>query len=81
VALPVLAGAAVLKGYRLARRRPDAAEVRALAAGAAAAALSTAAALRLEPADAPLRGWAAYRVVLAAVILVGSRQRRRTAAG
>ena len=31
VALPVLAGAAVLKGFRLARRRPPAGELRALA--------------------------------------------------
>ena len=59
VALPVLAGAAALKGFRLARRRPPASELRTLAAGAAAAAVSTWAALRAEralAADAPLAG-------------------------
>jgi undecaprenyl-diphosphatase len=84
VALPVLAGAAALKGYRLARRRPAAAELRSLAAGTAAAALSTAAALRVEravTAEVPLARWAAYRVVVGAAILVGSRRRLRTAAG
>jgi undecaprenyl-diphosphatase len=72
VALPVLAGGAVLKGYRLARRRPAARDLRALAAGAAAAAVSTAGALRAEravSAETPLAVWAAYRVVLAAVIV------------
>lgn len=83
VALPVLAGAAVLKAYRLVRRRPGADEVRALVAGAAAAALSTRAALRAEralTAAAPLAAWAAYRVVVAAGI-VAWRRRLRTAAG
>jgi undecaprenyl-diphosphatase len=78
VALPVLAGAAVLKGYRLARRRPAAGELRVLAAGAVAAGLSTAGALRAEralAADAPLAAWAGYRVVLAAAILVAWRRR------
>ena len=63
VALPVLAGAAALKGYRLLRRRPPASTLRTLAAGAAAAAVSTGVALRAEralAADAPLAGWAAY---------------------
>lgn len=72
VALPVLAGAATLKGYRLARRRPSRRTVRALAAGAAAAAVSTYGALRSEralAADAPLAVWAAYRTTLAAVIV------------
>jgi undecaprenyl-diphosphatase len=78
VALPVLAGAAVLKGYRLVRRRATAGELSALAAGAAAAAVSTAAALRVERSftgDAPLARWAAYRVVVAAVILAAVRRR------
>ena len=78
VALPVLAGAAVLKGYRLARRRPAADELRTLAASAVAAALSTAGALRAEralAADAPLAVWAGYRAVLAAVILGAWRHR------
>jgi undecaprenyl-diphosphatase len=80
VALPVLAGAAVLKGYRLVSRRPAAGTVRTLAAGAAAAAVSTGAALWAEralAADAPLAGWAAYRAALAAAILAGWRRRRR----
>jgi undecaprenyl-diphosphatase len=79
VALPVLAGAATLKGFRLARRRPSARELRTLAAGAAAATGSTWAALRAERAlgaDAPLAGWAAYRAALAAVILVAWLRRR-----
>ena len=79
VALPVLAGAAVLKGYRLARRRPAAGELRALAAGACAAALSTAGALRAEravTAEVPLAVWAAYRVGLAAAVLAAWRRRR-----
>jgi len=72
VALPVLGGAAVLKGYRLARRRPAASELWALGASAAAAAVSTYGALRAEralAADAPLAAWAAYRTALAAVIV------------
>jgi undecaprenyl-diphosphatase len=80
VALPVLAGAVALKSVRLARRRPAAAAVRALAAGAAAAAGSTWAALRAEralAADAPLAVWAAYRTVLAAGILTVWQDRNR----
>jgi undecaprenyl-diphosphatase len=78
VALPVLAGAAVLKGARLAARRPPAATVRALGAGAVAAALSTAAALRAERAlapDAPLAAWAAYRTVVAVLVVWHDRAR------
>ena len=78
VALPVLAGATVLKGARLAGRRPSPSALRALAAGAAAATLSTRLALRLErsrAADAPLAAWAAYRAVLAAAILLAARRR------
>jgi undecaprenyl-diphosphatase len=70
VALPVLAGAAALKGYRLLRRRGPAGR---LAVGAAAAAVSTRAALRLERTDAPLAAWAGYRVLLAAAILTAGR--------
>jgi undecaprenyl-diphosphatase len=80
VALPVLVGAAVLKGYRLARRRPAAGELRTLAAGAAAAAISTYGALLAErriTADAPLAAWAAYRVALAAAVLAVWHDRRR----
>jgi undecaprenyl-diphosphatase len=73
VALPVLAGAAALKGFRLVHRSPSRREVRTLAAGAAAAAVSSWAALRAEralAADASLAGWAAYRAAAAAAILV-----------
>lgn len=80
VALPVLAGASALKGFRLARRRPSGATLRALAAGAAAAAVSTRAALHVErsrAADAPLAVWAAYRTVLAAAILGACQDRAR----
>ena len=80
VALPVLAGAAALKGYRLLRRRPPASTLRTLAAGAAAAAVSTGVALRAErafAADAPLAGWAAYRAALAATILAVWRRQGR----
>ena len=80
VALPVLAGATALKGFRLARRRPSGATLRALAAGATAAAASTRAALHLErsrAADAPLAVWAAYRTVLAAAILGACQDRAR----
>jgi undecaprenyl-diphosphatase len=75
VALPVLAGAAALKGLRLARRRPGRATLRALAAGAAAAAASTAVAARIERADTPLSVWAAYRTLLAAAIVWNHRLR------
>ncbi len=76
VALPVLAGAAALKGARLVARRPPATTVRPLAAGAAAAALSSWAALRLERrGELPLAVFAAYRVALAAAILTAWRRR------
>jgi undecaprenyl-diphosphatase len=74
VALPVLAGAAVLK----LARRPAREHWCALAAGTIGAALSSAAALRFERADAaPLAAWAAYRAVLAAAILAVWHDRRR----
>jgi undecaprenyl-diphosphatase len=73
VALPVLAGAAALKGLRVVRRGAPAG--RALAVGAVAAAASTRAALRAEPADTPLAVWAGYRVALAAAILWHDRTR------
>jgi undecaprenyl-diphosphatase len=75
VALPVLAGAAALKGARLIARRPPAATLRALAAGTVAAAASSAAALRAEPDEVPPAVWAAYRTVLAGTILVLWRRR------
>jgi undecaprenyl-diphosphatase len=68
-ALPVLAGATALKGVRLARRRPPAGSLAALGAGAAAAALSTAAAGQLvRRAEPPAWVWAGYRVALAVVV-------------
>jgi undecaprenyl-diphosphatase len=69
-ALPVLAGATVLKGVRLARRRPSADALAALGAGTLAAALSTAAARSLAVrAEPPAAVWAAYRTALAAAVL------------
>ncbi len=79
VALPVLAGATVLKGFRLARRRPPRSTLVSLGAGAAAAALSTFVAARFEP-RATLSAFAAYRVAVAGGILAVA-SRRRTAAG
>jgi undecaprenyl-diphosphatase len=72
VALPVLTGAAVLKGLRLVQRRPGRETVAALAAGTAAAAASTALALKAERAltgRMPYSVWAAYRVAAAGAIL------------
>jgi undecaprenyl-diphosphatase len=66
VALPVLVGAAALKGLRLAQRRRGSG---ALAAGAGAAAASTFAALRLVRRPGPLWAWAAYRAAIAAAVL------------
>ncbi len=69
-ALPVLAGATVLKAVRLARRRPAGAELAALAGGTLAAALSTAAARSLAVrAEPPALVWAAYRTALATAVL------------
>jgi undecaprenyl pyrophosphate phosphatase UppP len=79
VALPVLAGAAVLKGLRLAQRRPGRETLAALAAGTAAAAASTGLALRAERAltgRMPYAAWAAYRVAAAAAILAVRQNRR-----
>jgi undecaprenyl-diphosphatase len=80
VALPVLTGAAVLKGVRLLQRRPGRATVRALAAGTLAAAASTTVALRAERAFSgrmPYAVWAAYRLGLAAAILAVRQNRSR----
>ena len=71
VALPVLAGATALKGARLIARRPEGESVARLALGAAAAALSTAATLRVR--ESALKPWAAYRVALAALIVARDR--------
>jgi undecaprenyl-diphosphatase len=81
VALPVLTGAAVLKGLRLLQRRPGRETVAALAAGTAAAAASTAVALKAERAltgRMPYAVWAAYRIAAAAAILVVRQNRSGT---
>ena len=77
VAIGVLAGAAALKGVRLAARRPPGATLAALAAGAATAAASTRAAAGLDRlATLPAAVWAGYRTVLAAAVLAASRSDR-----
>jgi undecaprenyl-diphosphatase len=76
VGVPVLVGAAALKGLRLARRRPSAGESATLALGAAAACGATFASLplaRLLERDRPLAPWAAYRGALAFVLLAARR--------
>jgi undecaprenyl-diphosphatase len=67
-AVPVLVAASALKGARALRRGAD---LRALACGAGAAALSTAAALRAGPRAErlPAAGWAAYRCAVAGAVL------------
>jgi undecaprenyl-diphosphatase len=72
VALPVIVGATALKGVRLARRGLPHGVAGAFAAGIAAAFASTLASVRLIRAverDRPLAPYAAYRLVLAAVVL------------
>jgi len=71
VALPVIVGATILKGVRLARRGLPAGVAGAFAAGIGAAFCSTLASVRLIRAverDRPLAPYAAYRLVLAAVV-------------
>jgi undecaprenyl-diphosphatase len=73
IGVPVLAGAAALKGLRLVQRRPGADELGTLAAGAGAALVATLAALPLArtlEGGRPLAPWAAYRCALAGVLLV-----------
>jgi len=76
LALPVMVGATALKGLRLVAARPSRTRVAALGAGAIAAVASTLAAAKLErgaAADAPLARWAAYRTVVAVVVLAAAR--------
>jgi undecaprenyl-diphosphatase len=71
VALPVIVGATLLKGVRLARRGLPAGVAGAFAAGIGAAFASTLASVRLIRAverDRPLAPYAAYRLALAAVV-------------
>jgi undecaprenyl-diphosphatase len=78
VALPVIVGAAVLKGVRLRRRGIDPATRRAMGAGVAASFASTLASqrlLRLVERDRALWPYAVYRLALAAVVM--NRLRRR----
>ena len=66
IGVPVIAGAAVLKGVRLLQRRPGARELATLGAGALSAAAATLAAMplaRVLERDRPLAPWAAYRCV------------------
>jgi undecaprenyl-diphosphatase len=72
VALPVIVGAALLKGVRLRRRGMDGGMRRAMAAGAAASFASTLASQRLidlVERDRALWPYAAYRCALAAVVV------------
>ena len=79
VALPIIAGATVLKSARLAHRGLPAGTVGPFAAGTAAAFASTLAStwiIRQVERDRSLKPYAAYRCALAALVLVRSRQRR-----
>lgn len=79
VALPVIAGAAVLKGVRLRRRGFDAGLTRSLAVGTVAAFTSTLASqglIRLVERDRALWPYAAYRLGLAAFVLRRTSRRR-----
>jgi len=72
VALPVIVGATVLKGFRLARRGVPAGMAAPLAAGAAASFASTLAStwlIRQVERDRSLLPYAAYRAALAAAVL------------
>jgi undecaprenyl-diphosphatase len=79
VALPVIVGATVLKGVRLARRGVPPAVRAPFAAGIAASFASTLAATRALPLDSdrPLWPYAAYRAVLAAALVRGPRRPAR----
>jgi undecaprenyl-diphosphatase len=80
VALPVIVGATLLKGVRLRRRGVDPRTKRAVATGVAASFLSTLASQKLIAVverDRALWPYAAYRVGLAAVVLLRIRRRVR----
>jgi undecaprenyl-diphosphatase len=80
VALPIIVGAAALKGARLARRGTDRSLRRAMAVGVCASFTSTLASqrlIRLVERDRALWPYAAYRVGLAALALARVRRRRR----
>lgn len=69
VALPVIAGATLLKGVRLRRRGLPRGQRAAFAAGTAASFVSTLASARLVRDGRPLWPFAAYRVALAGAVL------------
>jgi undecaprenyl-diphosphatase len=75
-ALPVLVGATVLKGARLAGRRPPRRALAALAGGAAAAGSSALALRSRRAAAVPPSAWAAYRTGLAIGALWAARSDR-----
>jgi undecaprenyl-diphosphatase len=82
VALPVIVGAAALKGARLRRRRIPDGERRAFAAGTAtsfASALGSQALIKLVERDSALWPYAAYRTGLAATVLARLWRSRRRA--
>jgi undecaprenyl-diphosphatase len=81
LALPVIVGAAVLKGVRLRARRVPATARAPFLVGALASFGSTLASrplLRPTDDDRPLAPYAVYRIALAAVVLVRSRSSPRT---
>ena len=81
VALPIIVGATLLKGWRLAARGTDSSLRRPIAIGIAASFASTRASqrlIRLVERDRALAPYAAYRIGLAALVL--ARLRRRPAA-
>jgi undecaprenyl-diphosphatase len=82
VALPIIVGATILKGARLAGRRMDPPLRRAMGVGVAASFASTLASqglIRQVERDRALWPYAAYRVALAAIVL--AHLRRRPGAG
>jgi undecaprenyl-diphosphatase len=84
VALPVIVGASVLKGVRLARRGIDKPLRRSLAIGVGASFVSAAASQRLidlVERDRALWPYAAYRAALAGVTLAVAQQRARPPRG
>jgi hypothetical protein len=84
VALPVIVGAATLKGERLRRRGVPPSVRSALAAGVAASIVSTLASqalLKLVERDRALWPYAAYRAGLAAAVLAKLARERRTSTG
>jgi undecaprenyl-diphosphatase len=81
VALPIIVGAAALKGHRLWRRGLPPGGARAIAAGAGAAFTSTLASIKLialVERDSALAPYAAYRTALAALVIRRVRQNGRT---